>query len=115
MDISNLSGSYSDLYTSTATQSSGKLEGELGSDYAKATDEELMDACKKFESYFIEQMFKEMMKSIPESEDSSSSMTSLKDYMKDNLVQEVASESTQQDNLGLAQILFNQMKHNYEC
>lgn len=115
MDISNLYGSYPDLYTSQASQSSSKLEGQLGSDYSKATDDELMDACKKFESYFIEQMFKEMMKTIPESEDSSSSMTSLKDYVKDNLVQEVAGESTKQDNLGLAQILYDQMKRNYEC
>ncbi len=113
MDFSNISSSYANLYTSQATQSSDKLEGELGSDYTKATDDELMDACQKFESYFVEQMFKEMMKTVSESEDSSSSITSLKDYMKDSLVQEIAGESTKQGSLGLAQILYDQMKRNY--
>lgn len=114
MDISNINSSFADLYTAQANRSSTKLEGELDSDYSKASDEELMDACKKFEAYFIEQMFKEMMKTIPESEDASSSMTSLKDYVKDSLVQEVAGESSKQDNLGLAQMLYNQMKRNYD-
>lgn len=113
MDIGNLTNTYADLYK-TQSQSASKLEGQLGTDYSKATDEELMDACKQFEAYFVEQMFKEMMKTIPESEETSSYTGNLMDYYKDTMIQEIASDSTEQNSLGLAQMLFEQMKRNYD-
>ncbi|MDE5679086.1 MAG: rod-binding protein [Lachnospiraceae bacterium] len=102
------------MYAAQAAQSGSKLEGQLKTDYAKATDAELMDACKQFEAYFLEQMFKEMMKTIPESDTTSSYASNLMDYYKDNMVQEIASTSTEQNSLGLAQMLFEQMKRNYD-
>ena len=113
MDIGNLTNPYLDAYASQAAQSADKLEGQLKTDYSKATDDELMDACKQFEAYFVEQMFKEMIKTIPESETSSSYTSNLMDYYKDNMVQEIASSSTEQGGLGLAQMLYEQMKRNY--
>ena len=117
MDISSLYGSSaldSTAYTNAANQTASKLQDKLNSsDYSKATDDELMDACKQFESYFSEQMFKEMMKTIPESEDTSSSNSQLMDYYKDEMVQQIASDSTEQNSLGLAQMLYEQMKRNY--
>ena len=113
MDIGNITNPYLDAYTSQAAQSADKLEGQLKTDYSKATDEELMDACKQFEAYFVEQMFKEMMKTIPESETSSSYTSNLMNYYKDNMVQEIANSSTEQGGLGLAQMLYEQMKRNY--
>ena len=117
MDISSLYGSSaldSTAYTNAANQTASKLQDKLNSsDYSKATDDELMDACKQFESYFLEQMFKEMMKTIPESEDTSSSNSQLMDYYKDEMVQQIASDSTEQNSLGLAQMLYEQMKRNY--
>ena len=58
MDIGNINSSYNDMYK--ANTSTSKLEGQLKSDYSKATDDELMDACKQFEAYFLEMVFKEM-------------------------------------------------------
>lgn len=112
MDISGLSA-YTDLYQTQASQSTSKLENELKTDYSKSTDDELMDACKEFEAYFLEQMFKEMMKTIPESETTSSYSSNLIDYYKDNMIQEIAGNSTEQNSLGLAQMLYEQMKRNY--
>lgn len=112
MDIGGLTA-YTDLYQTQVSQSTSKLEGELKTDYTKATDDELMDACKEFEAYFLEQMFKEMMKTIPESETTSSYTSNLMDYYKDSMVQEIASSSTEQSSLGLAQMLYEQMKRNY--
>ena len=116
-DISSLYGSSaldSTAYINAANQTASKLQDKLNSsDYSKATDDELMDACKQFESYFLEQMFKEMMKTIPESEDTSSSNSQLMDYYKDEMVQQIASDSTEQNSLGLAQMLYEQMKRNY--
>jgi flagellar protein FlgJ len=115
MDISGLSGYYSDLYSNAAAAGqSDKLKSEIaGTDYAGATDEELMDACKQFESYFLEQMFKEMVKTIPSEEENSGSTSSMMDYYKDQMIQTIATDSTEQNGLGLAQMLYEQMKRNY--
>lgn len=113
MDISNITSTYNDIYASASSQSASKLEGQLGTDYTSATDEELMDACKQFEAYFLEQMFKQMLKTIPESEGTSGSTSSLVDYYKDQMVQNIAADSTEQNSLGLAQTLYEQMKRNY--
>ncbi len=112
MDISGLTA-YTDLYQTQVSQSTSKLESELETDYTQATNDELMDACKEFEAYFVEQMFKEMMKTIPESDTTSSYTSNLMDYYKDSMVQEIASDSTEQNSLGLAQMLYEQMKRNY--
>ena len=64
---------------------------------------------------FTEQVFKTMEKMVPESEDSSSS-TSYVSMFKDTLIQEYASlssESNGGDGLGIAQMLYEQMKRNY--
>lgn len=111
MDIGNINSSYNDMYK--VNTSTSKLEGQLKSDYSKATDDELMDACKQFEAYFLEMMFKEMVKTIPKDEDGSMSSTSMLDYFKDEMIQKVAADATEQSNLGLAQMLYEQMKINY--
>ena len=45
--------------------------------------------------------------------DTSSSNSQLMDYYKDEMVQQIASDSTEQNSLGLAQMLYEQMKRNY--
>ena len=82
--------------------------------FEAATDEELMDACKQFEAYFVEQMFKSMMKTVPKNEEMSASTSTLTDYYKDEMMRELATESTETNSLGLAQTLYEQMKRNYE-
>lgn len=112
MDISGLTSTYNDIYASASNQSASKLEGQLGKDYSKVQDDELMDACKQFEAYFLEQMFKEMMNTIPKNEESDSN-SNMVDFFKDQMVQNIATESTEQNSLGLAQMLYEQMKRNY--
>lgn len=90
-----------------------KLEDTLNSDLSKATEDELMEVCKDFEAYFTEQMFKAMQKMIPESESVSSSTRQLQDYYKEQMVQGLAEQSAQGEGLGLAQVLYEQMKRNY--
>ncbi len=113
MDISSLSDATSAYFDQLSTTTSS-LETSLNSGYTEATDEELMDACKEFEAYFLEQMFKEMMNTIPESEDEDSSMSQLTDYMEESWIQEMAATSTDTNSLGLAQMLYEQMKRNYD-
>ena len=113
MDISNITGAYTDLLKTQSSKVASSIEEQAGKDLSKASDKELMDACKKFEAYFVEQMFKEMLKTIPESESNSSYASSITDYYKENMIQQISEEETEQGNLGLAKMLYEQMKRNY--
>ena len=63
MDISNISAMYQNYNQTAAGSATGNQISQLqGKDMSQATDEELMDACKEFEAYFMEQVMKEMIK-----------------------------------------------------
>ena len=115
MDISSINA-YTD-YISTQNTSSAKLSSELkGADYTQKTEEELLDACKEFEAYFLEQVFKAMEKTVDVFKDENSMSnysSSMLGYFKDETIQTLASESTESQGLGLAQQLYEQMKRNY--
>ena len=115
MDFSNITGMYADTYANAANRRAAGLQDKLkDADYARATDAELMDACKQFEAYFIEQMYKGMMKTIPTNENNSNYTATMMDYYKDQMVQAVAEETTNQNGgFGLAQMLYDQMKRNF--
>ena len=62
MDVNAITQAYTE-YMATQNTTGTKLNKTLETtDYAKATDDELMDACKQFEAYFVEMVFKEMEK-----------------------------------------------------
>ena len=114
MDFSNIAAMYSDTYANAANQSAAKLQNKVsGTDYSKASDDELLDACKQFEAYFIEQMYKGMMKTIPTNEETSNYTSTMMDYYKDQMIQTMAAETTNQNSIGLAQMLYEQMKRNF--
>lgn len=114
MDISGLSGYYGDIYANAASnQSADAIKNSLSSVNSTTSEDELMDACKQFESYFVEQMFKAMWSTVPESEYSSNASNSMMSYYKDEMIKGFAEDSTEQNGLGLAQMLYEQMKRNY--
>ena len=103
-------------YTSQIANSAVNKTGDNWSknDYTKATDEELMEACKDFESYLWEQVLSEMTKSVNFGIDAESSSSTMVDYFKDEAMKEVASQITESTTSSLAQSLYEQMKRNYE-
>ena len=113
MDISGISSTYTDMMTSAANSANAdKLKNKLNNS-SDATDEDLMKVCKEFEAYFTEQVYKEMLKTIPQREGEKNS--ALVDYFKDMTVSEIAKESIDDGNgIGLAQSLYEQMRRNYE-
>ncbi len=115
MDISHITDMYNSMVKDNVkAKTSVASTIDTARDYSKASDEELMDVCKKFEAYFLEQCFKEMAKTVGNEEEFSSSATStLVDYYKENLIKEMSEQSTQKESLGLAQMLYDQMKRNY--
>lgn len=82
------------------------LEGKLQS--KPTTDEELMEVCKSFESYLLEQVMKGMEKTIP-TEDKKNPYL---EHFGDMLYQEYAKGATENQELGLAQMLYESMKRN---
>lgn len=97
--------------TSTTVQNNAKtsnLENSLSNDLTNATDEELMDVCKSFESYFIEQVFKEMKNTVLKTDDENE----YEEYFGDMLTEQYASEATANSGLGIAQMLYESMKRN---
>ena len=128
--IDNLNSIYANsTYTNQTTNSiSNKLNS---TDFSKASDDELMEVCKDFESYFVEQMLKSMakMSSVDGSnsdniyaslfgvtEDSDSGMNTLSSYFGDELMSSMADrvvENQSGKGLGIAQTLYEQMKRNY--
>ena len=108
MDLSGLSSIYTDyMKTQSDDQRLEKMKADWKEKNKGTDDEQLMDACKQFEAYFVEQMFKEMWKTVPETEYSFQSTGTMVDLYKDNMIQEMASET---GGLGLAQTLYEQMK-----
>lgn len=97
--------------TSTTMQKNAKtssLENSLSNDLSNKTDEELMDVCKSFESYFIEQVFKEMKNTVLKTDEENE----YEEYFGDMLTEQYASEATANSGLGIAQMLYESMKRN---
>lgn len=100
------------LEYSNTEMESNKLNKVMDNDYSNSSDKELMDVCKEFEAYFTEQMFKEMAKTVPKSEDTSQATTTLTDYLRDEQIKQISADTTESQGMGLAQMLFEQMKRN---
>lgn len=91
-----------------SSTSASKLEKTLTSNLENSDDKELMEVCKSFESYFIEQVYKEMKKTVPNNEEENEYMQ----YFGDMLIQNYAEATTEQGSIGLAKALYESMKRN---
>lgn len=113
MDISAIDKDY--YLNSAASSKTSKLSGSLkNKDMSNATDEELMDVCKQFEAYFVEQVLKQAKETFTQGTSlDGGSYSTLTDFYKDSLMQEYASTITDKEDLGLAKTLYEQMKRNY--
>ena len=87
-----------------------KLSSSLSNiEKGTATDEELMAACKEFETYLVEQVIKNTKSAMLDDEDSQG------EYMKmfgDKLNQSYAEMLTEPADFGIAQMLYESMKRN---
>lgn len=113
MSISGIDTGYLSQMAQSAADNSSAAKRATERDYSKSTDAEMLDACKKFEAYFIEQVLKEVKKTIPENEEMDGPTSNLVDYFKDNMIQEFSAKIQETSGIGLAQQMFEQMKRNY--
>ena len=113
MDLSGISNSYVSQATSGITDEQTKrVKNLVNSDLTNADDEKLMDACKEFEAYMMEQVMKRMdtMTKALGNDEEQDSNTSLLSYFKDNVMQEMAGDIADRGTIGIANELFQAMK-----
>ena len=116
-DIGGINASaYSEYAMQESRNASAEaLKSKVQSTSSKSSDDELWAACKSFEAYFMEQVFKEMQKSVdalkPETTDRSTS--TLVDFFKDQTLQEICANSADTQSNGFAQMLYENKKRTY--
>lgn len=94
--------------------SSNALEHTLNRVGKETTNEELMDACKEFEAYFMEQLYKGMEKTIIKADEKEDVTSQYKNFFGDMQIQEYSKIAVNQgEGIGLAAQLYEQMKRNY--
>ena len=116
MDIGGVGSAYADYLTKQASgNKASSLQNKLENSSESVDEKELMDACKEFEAYFMEQVFNSMLETtkVFSDEDENGYASKLVDYFKDFAVQELCDKVTDGSGLGLANTLFEQMKRNY--
>lgn len=99
------------LYSASANLVSDKVKAENLQAKLKnnnATDEELMEACKNFEAYLLEQVMKSMEKMVPKDEDENPYL----EQFGDILYEEYAQAATENEGIGVAKMLYEAMKRN---
>ena len=98
-------------YASYLTQNNTvSLESALAKiDNNEIVDEEAMSACKEFEVYMIEQMYKSMEKTVMKADEEEGEY---EQYFGDMRIQEYAKAVSEQGTLGLAEQLYESMKRN---
>ena len=101
---------YTQMQNSKNDTKATKLQNKLsGVNNDSATDEELMEVCKEFEAYLVEQVFDRMKDALTDSEEEESDYLN---YFGDMMYQEYANTIAENGELGLAQQLYESMKRN---
>ena len=115
MDIAGLSG-YTDYLVEEKKNSTAALENKLNKAASTTEEQELLDACKQFEAYLWEQVFKGMVKTAKVFSDNNEEegyASNMVDMFQDTAIQEIASRTVSDGPNSLAMMLFEQMKRNY--
>jgi Rod binding domain-containing protein len=117
VDLTGLS-SYTDYMTDTSRVAAEELQSKLQNtaDAEDVEDDALLDACKQFEAYLWEQVYKEMEKTakvFSDDDEEDGYASNMVDYFKDSAIQEISEQTTSQGANSLAQTLYEQAKRNY--
>ena len=96
-----------------ATQRTDSLKNSVSGLSSTSTEEELKEVLKDFESYFIEQMIKQMKETFTHEDEEKSSMSQYSDMFMDTAIEEIADIMLEEVGDGITQQLFEQMKRNY--
>lgn len=87
-----------------------KLKSQLNNISEESSDEELMDACKSFEAYMINNIYSKMRKSVESINENDEDDNEYIQMFGDNLYEEYVNKAVENSSLGLAQMLFDSIK-----
>lgn len=109
LDTSSL---YSAYGTAAKSASSSTLQSTLGNISSSSEDEELLEVCKSFESYFVQQVIEQAKTSLigKDEEEEGEYMQ----YFGDILNEQYANMIVENGGTGLAQQLYDSMKNTYQ-
>ena len=96
-----------------ATNQANSLPNSLNSISSDTSEDELMQVCKDFESYFVEEVLKEIKESLMDDDEEDSSTSTMTDYYMDNVIEQVADQVVDEVGTSFTQQLYEQMKRNY--
>lgn len=105
-----------DYLTQTAqnaknSASADTVNGAISGIGANSSEEEMKQAIKDFESYFVEQILKNVQESLKDDEDSSNAQ--LTEYFMGQVNETLADKIVEQTGSRLTQTLYEQMCRNY--
>ncbi len=105
-----------DKSASMINDATAKVNKAKSSEGKEEINEELMDACKQFEAYLMEQVYKgyENTVKVFSKDEKDNSMGTLVDYFKDITIQDITTNQANNQSTGLAQMLYENMKRNYK-
>lgn len=112
MAINGIGDTYLTNYSVTANDvASDNLTQQVKS---AESDEEMLDACKQFEAYMIQQMFKTMQETAKVfSDDDDDDSTDYVNMFQDNYLSTIAEQMVNNgQGLGIAEQLYQSMKNN---
>ncbi len=109
MDVSSMFSAYG---TSVKSAGSDSLQSSLGSISSSTDDAKLMEVCKGFESYFVQQIIEQAKTSLvgKDGEEEGEYMQ----YFGDMLNEQYANMIVENGGTGLAQQLYDSMKRTYQ-
>lgn len=118
MDVSGITSMLNQTGVTNATTSANtaktdSLTNSVNGLSSNSTDEELMEVLKDFESYFIEQMIKQMKETFTDEDEEESMASQYTDTFMDYAIEDVADMLLEEVGGGMTQQLFEQMKRNY--
>lgn len=110
--IYDTSSLYSAYGTTVSSASSSKLQSSLGNINSSTGDDQLMEVCKGFESYFVQQIIEQAKTSLvgKDEEEEGEYMQ----YFGDILNEQYANTIVENGGTGLAQQLYDSMKNTYQ-
>lgn len=115
--IDGISSLVSNAQNSAAAGSASALKNSISGVSSDSSEEELLSVCKDFESYFVEEVLKEVKENLisddDEDKDKDSSLSTLTDFHMDSTIELLADEIVDQVGENYTQQLYEQMKRNY--
>lgn len=111
MAINGIGDTYLTNYSTTANDA---ISEQLSKQVQSAeSDEQMLDACKQFEAYLIQQMFKSMEESAKVFSDEEDDSTDYVNMFEDNYLATIAEQMVNSgQGMGIAEQLYESMKYN---